>query len=280
MDRSRARVLSPPSQTRFFRSTLGVFQGGGCRAAAFAGAYEVAMQRGVRITEVAGTSAGAIVAALVGAGASPAQLVEYLTELDFNRFLAPPERSARRGFWARLAALNSYAQKMTDVYFDLGLYSSQYIEEWIEARLQLLLPEQQRPIQFRALPLPTWIVAADVRSERVRIWSSRDTPDESVATGVRASCSIPIFFQPVDRRYFDGGVLSNLPTFVFNRHGSTDRPLSSRVLAFALKSSPNPGAGEHPLRQLVNTMIDGAQDIQLRIQGRVANRDYPIYVVP
>ena len=50
------------AKTEFFHSCLGVFQGGGCRAAALVGAYEEAVNRGVHFTEVAGTSAGSIIA--------------------------------------------------------------------------------------------------------------------------------------------------------------------------------------------------------------------------
>jgi predicted acylesterase/phospholipase RssA len=256
-------------QTKFFKSTLGVFQGGGCRAAAFAGAYEVAVKRGVRFTEVAGTSAGSIVAALIGASATPDQLLTSVTNLDFNRFLAEPTRTAKRSIWAQATKLNGLLSKLADIYYDLGLHSSAYIEEWTEAQLRTLLPDQPHPIPFKALPLPTWIVAADAKGERVRVWSSSDTPDESVSMAVRASCSIPIFFQPVEGRYFDGGVLSNLPTFVFNKHSESDRPLSSRVIAFTLKSSDQAATDIHPLLKLVNTVVDGAQELQLKIQGNV-----------
>ena len=47
--------------TSFFKSSAGVFQGGGCRAAAFVGGYSEAIRRGVSFAEVAGTSAGSIV---------------------------------------------------------------------------------------------------------------------------------------------------------------------------------------------------------------------------
>ena len=65
-------------KTVFFRNCLGVFQGGGCRAAAFAGAYEEAVKRGVSFSEVAGASAGSVIAALIGAGASPTFISEKL----------------------------------------------------------------------------------------------------------------------------------------------------------------------------------------------------------
>ena len=36
-----------------------------------------------------------------------------------------------------------------------------------------------------------------------------------VAKAVQCSCTFPFVFRPVDDRYVDGGVLSNLPTIVF-----------------------------------------------------------------
>lgn len=62
--------------TKFFKTCLGVFQGGGCKGVALAGAYKAAVKAGVHLSEVAGASAGSIIAALVGAGASP----EFITK--------------------------------------------------------------------------------------------------------------------------------------------------------------------------------------------------------
>src|SRR4051812_3136623 len=84
---------NPLYKTRFYSDCIGVFQGGGCRVAAFAGAYEAAFNLGVRLTEVAGTSAGAIVAALLAAGAEADYLVEKVQSIEFDRFLAEPRRS-------------------------------------------------------------------------------------------------------------------------------------------------------------------------------------------
>lgn len=39
-----------------FINSKGVFQGGGCKAVAFIGAYEAALENGVCFTEFAGTS--------------------------------------------------------------------------------------------------------------------------------------------------------------------------------------------------------------------------------
>ena len=88
------------AKTSFFKSCFGVFQGGGCRAAAFVGAYEEAVSSGVSFTEVAGTSAGSIVASLIGAGATPQDLREAITGIDFESFAHTPDRKAPRGLLA------------------------------------------------------------------------------------------------------------------------------------------------------------------------------------
>ena len=62
--------LDPPS-TSLFKRCRGVFQGGGCRAVAHIGAYQAARESGVELVQVAGSSAGSLVATLIGAGASP-----------------------------------------------------------------------------------------------------------------------------------------------------------------------------------------------------------------
>src|ERR1035438_9113530 len=82
-------ALSP--RTTFFQHCPMVFQGGGCRAVALAGAYKAALQAGVHATRVAGTSAGSIMAALVGAGATPERILQILSNTPFASFLTPPE---------------------------------------------------------------------------------------------------------------------------------------------------------------------------------------------
>jgi predicted acylesterase/phospholipase RssA len=256
-------------QTTFFHSCLGVFQGGGCRAAALVGAYNEAIRRGVQFTEVAGTSAGSIIAVLIGAGASPEQLTEFVKELNFNTLLVPPEIEKQPGRIRRL--LTAPFGRIANIFLHQGLYSSRAIESWVERCLRKLLGDQQGPITFSQLLLPTSVVATDIVSQQARRWNQRISPDESVAYAVRASCSIPIFFQPVRRQFVDGGLLSNLPSFVFENSAS-DRPLTSRVLAFVLQGDPDQITewGTLPFfTAIANTVVDGAQQIQLQLQKNV-----------
>src|SRR5687768_11756983 len=66
-----------------------VFEGGGVLGATYAGAVEVLEERGVlqRARRVAGTSAGAITATLLAAGADARRFREIVMGTDFGSFL-------------------------------------------------------------------------------------------------------------------------------------------------------------------------------------------------
>ena len=146
-------------------------------------------------------------------------------------------------------------------------YSSDKVESWVDERLGELLPDAARPIKFRDLILPTWVVAADLAGRRPKVWSKRDTPDEVVATAVRCSCSIPLFFEPVtsgNNLYVDGGMLSNLPSFVFSERADPGA-LGGRILAFRLVEEGNVAIERDIgalVKRLIETSIDGATNVQ------------------
>jgi len=268
-------------RTVFFESCRGVFQGGGCRAVALAGALSAATSRGVNFTGVSGTSAGSIVAALVGAGATPQFILDTLKALDLNSLLRPPiakdaiSYDGQRVLRSLVAWIPSakLAQLETILKWG-GRFSSGGIEVWLASLLKTLLPEVSGPILFQHLILPTFIVATDVSSNNVKIWSKTNTPSEPVAFAVRASCSIPLFFQPVsagESLYVDGGILSNLPAFVFSDDDSTILN-SEPILAFCLEEDePRRDTWTAPtfVKRLVGAIIDGSTSLQLRLHRNV-----------
>jgi hypothetical protein len=91
-----------------------------------------------------------------------------------------------------------------------------------------------------------------------------------------------MFFQPLDNRYVDGGVLSNLPSFVFSGHSLLDRPLATRILAFALSPATQSSTGTASLdfiRHIADTVVEGSQDLQLAQQHDVHVISIPTYDV-
>src|SRR5215471_15011302 len=168
-------MSQPKSSTRFFQTCLGVFQGGGCRGAAFAGAFAAACARKVGFAGVAGTSAGSIAAALVGAGASPDSLMKSLKELDFMKLLRdpvavpePPAGWAARTGLKLAGIVKPDLNEAARILKYRGMYSSEGLEEWLNDELKKLLRRAGNRVKFKDLPIPTFVVAADIITNDVK----------------------------------------------------------------------------------------------------------------
>ena len=295
MDAKSQAVEPQIPKTVFFEACRGVFQGGGCRAPAHVGAYQAAIAAGVNFSEVAGTSAGSIIAALIGAGASPDFVTEHCAKLNLLDLLSKPENVIKTGFIGRgLRPLTWLpgGHSLLNILSRGAEYSSREIESWVNDRLADLLPTADRPVKFRDLILPTWVVATDLSGSRPKVWSTYDTPEDSVGFAVRSSCSIPLFFEPVrsgNNLYVDGGMLSNLPSFVFSGKKGEDRILGGRVLGFSLAGDDEPPAEWsliELLKRLLDAAIGGATNLQVAMQpgvnvitintGRIKATDFDI----
>jgi predicted acylesterase/phospholipase RssA len=275
-------------RTRYFSNCWGVFEGGGVRAAAFAGAYKAAHQAGISFSRVAGTSAGSLTAALIAAGATPEFIDRQLANKEFSTFLVPLE-PAKTPFHTRHPVLErlrpftlGYLWQGLTLALYGGRYSSRGIQDWIEVLLKELLaptnPEvRSRPVRFCDLRIPLHVLAADILHSRPKTWSKDTTPLASVSLAVRCSCSIPFFFQAVESDAdlcVDGGMLSNLPSFVFAKDlpQSTGK-FSARILAFQLIESIPGGQQLEGIEELAlamaNTVISGSTEIQRQLQSDV-----------
>ena len=263
------------SQTKYFGNCKGVFQGGGCKAIAYIGAYREAYERGVNFSEVAGTSAGSIIAVLIAAGASPDKLESIVSKIDFRQFEKNP--SSTGGYKGSsvlvkivsslLLLLGEIGRMVRNFLLYLGYRDSGTIESFIDKELSELLGIKKDTITFSDLKMPVSVISSDLKNSNVKVWSRELTPNDSVAYAVRCSCSIPLFFQPVDGRYVDGGMLSNLPTFVFSSALNYDK-----VLAFSLCSPKSQQSGPISiadyLASLADTIVDGAKDIQEKLNPK------------
>ena len=102
-----------------------VFEGGGVKGIGLVGAVAVAEERGYQWVNVAGASAGAIVAALLAAGYSAAELKAVMTELDYNRFKD-----------SSLLDRVLLVGPMASLIFEKGIYEGKFFENWIRGLLR------------------------------------------------------------------------------------------------------------------------------------------------
>lgn len=184
-----------------------VFKGGGVLGIAYAGAIQALDDNQLLepITGAAGTSAGSIVAALVALKYSSAEIKEIVQSTNFKKF--------ESGF-NPLRIPTKY-----------GLYNGDYFLEWLQDRIK---DKTGNPnITFRELKEQNYrdlrVFATDLNEQNVKEFSYEKTPDVVVAYSVRASMSIPLFFEawkfpnnnPDDHVYVDGGTVYNYPINAF-----------------------------------------------------------------
>ena len=202
-----------------------VFEGGGVKGIGLAGAYSALCERGVGPKRVAGTSAGAITAALVAAGYSAEELDEILLEVPFASF--------KDTAWEDRIAIVGHP---LSVLLQRGIYEGGFFREWMRELLaakgvrtfgQLTDPDAIELKERYRLK----VIVSDVTHRRLLVLpddaaSLGIEPDDlEVAYAVRMSMSIPIFFEPVmhrnprtglDHLIVDGGMLSNFPVWLFD----------------------------------------------------------------
>ena len=265
-------------KTRNFKNCLGVFQGGGCKAIAFVGAYGEAKRRGVNFSELAGTSAGSIFAALIAAGATPEYLNQLVLEMDFKRFNRPIDKniSGKYGFKKlckvrkiiRKISSNKILLSLLDVLENIGLFSSEEIELWLNEELKKLLNIDSGIVTFKDLKLPLHVIATDIKNQQQIVWNLEKSADYSVSHAVRCSCTIPLYFQPVDMSYLDGGLVSNLPSFSLNDGDGH----FEKILCFTLNSKiESIECINSYIGSVVGAVIDGAIQIQEMLQNNTYN---------
>ena len=264
--------------TKYFDNCLAVFQGGGCKAIAYIGAYKEARKRGVIFNEIAGTSAGSIIAALIAAGATPEYLEKFIkNNLNTISHICP--KSEVKLSWINRKINNAiikWGPKFTNTEFPdsvveylenyslkefinkKGMYNIDVLYNLMENSLKDLL-KLDRSAQFKDLIIDLNVVASDIKDKQVVVWSKNNCKNITVAEAVCASCSIPIFFTPYRERYVDGGLLSNLPNFVFSQ-----KPKYTNRLCFCPVSTIN-GTNESYYKSLLATITDGAAKMQQNI---------------
>ena len=212
-----------------------VLEGGGVKGIGLVGAVLTLSGSGYVFPRVAGTSAGAIVAALVAAhqvaGKPLSNIETIMASVDYNKFQDETV----------LERLGGTPGQIAELLVHMGIAKGDYLVEWLGNVLADLgvhtfadlaisdtddpgtgLPPDQR---FRLV-----VHTSDIsRGALVRLpWDypqyGQDPALMRVVDAVRASMSIPFFFRPVSFSttagkvtWVDGGMLSNFPISVFDR---------------------------------------------------------------
>jgi NTE family protein len=162
-----------------------VLSSGGARGFAHIGAIRVLENNGYNITSIAGTSMGALVGGIHASGKLH-EFEEWVSGLDVMEVL-----------------------KLTDISLSKkGFVKGTRIIE----KMKEIVPDRN----IEDLPIPYSAIATDLMRGRERIFNSG-----SLFDAIRASISIPTFFQPFSLGgdyYVDGGLVNPIPINRVKRH--------------------------------------------------------------
>lgn len=271
-----------------------VLEGGGVKGIALVGAVEAITRAGYVPARVAGTSAGAVVGALVAAMVRRGESLDGLTDvartLDYRRFR---DRGRLASALVRVplvgGGLGTLADALAIALHD-GAYRGDYLRDWVRGVLAEYAvhtfgdlrrddPGGDGSLHHR---YGLVVVASDLsRHREVRLpWDysvyGRDPDEQLVCDAVRASASTPYLFRPVQlsgahgtATLVDGGLISNYPIDIFDR---TDHRASRWPTIGVTLDGGDDGTGAYqPVRDpvdtgiaIIETAIEGCQEEHVR----------------
>jgi NTE family protein len=164
-----------------------VLGGGAARGFAHVGVIRLLEQEKIPIHMIVGTSVGSLIGALYAS--------------DPNSFNLE---------WLSFTIEKDDIFDYSVIYSKMGPVQGERLEKFVQTKVKSKTMEQMK--------IPFYAVATDLNAGNTWVFEKG-----SVAKAVRASCSIPGIFQPLEmggRMYVDGGVTDNLPVDVARAKGA------------------------------------------------------------
>ena len=196
-----------------------LFGGGAVRGAAYIGAIKALDEVGIHPTNIAGSSVGAIVAALVAVGYSYKEIKEIFMEINFNLF--------------------------KDLQFGLGpnfaLSKGEYFLEWIRELIEKkyygkeYIKGKNRAVTFKDIDKNLTVITTNISTFECQAFSKDETPDFEIATAVRISSSMPGLMTPYEYNntlLVDGDLQKSMPMWKLSKTLFNN---DERILEFRLE---------------------------------------------
>ncbi|MGH7482754.1 MAG: patatin-like phospholipase family protein [Longimicrobiales bacterium] len=206
-----------------------VLGGGGLKGLAHVGAWRAVLEAGISVSEIIGTSIGALVGACIAGGSPVAEL----------------ERRALALRRSDIVVLNRWALLLNGI-----RQPAVFRAEPFHAFIASVLPVER----FEQFGLPCSMNAVDLESGEELWFGAGGRRDVPVADAVYASSALPLFYPPGligQRRFADGGVADSLPLERARQRGA------DRIIAIDV------GAG--PRKDALDTLAKGLVAIGHRV---------------
>ncbi|MFO7260784.1 MAG: patatin-like phospholipase family protein [bacterium] len=209
--------------------TILVLGGGGVKGMAHIGAWKAVQEAGIEVSEIVGTSIGALVGACVAGGMGWDELAPLALRLKKSDIV-------RLNRWALL--INGIRQP--------SVFHDHAFRDYIRSVLPVT--------DFSELALPLSMNAVDLETGKMEWFGAGGRTDVPLADAIYASCALPVFYPPAEiggRHLVDGGVGDSLPVRRAAERGA------DLVIAVDV------GAGE--VKDALDTVSKGIVAIQHRV---------------
>lgn len=217
-----------------------VFGGGGIRGLCYIGAIKALNELNIELSAIAGSSVGAVFAALYAVGYNEEEIQELFFDFNYNMF--------------RDINITMFS---TDISISKGEIFLEWLKEKIEQKYYGASYKKgnNTPVKFKDITKDLYVHTIDLNTNTPFIFSKETTPDEEIAFAVRASASLPGLMKPVnygDAILVDGDLIKSWPAWkVYNSLDTSD----SRLLEFRLEGSRKSNDMKSPLDYL-NSIIN------------------------
>lgn len=241
--------------------------GGGVKGAAHIGVLKVLEKNNIKISMVAGTSIGSMIAALYAMGYNSDEMLKLFLYFSKNIIKADPKY-----IFSNI--------KTTKSILGEGLISGQAIEDAINECANI------KGLKYiKDIKLPISIPTVDIKTKKEYIFTNRNIKNEKsnielknytkyitdieIGKAVRASCSYPGVFAPLEYKnykFVDGGVLNNVPIEELKLLGAN----KTITVKFPSKDEENPKSALDILFRSIDIIYDSNDE------KKAKNSDYVI----
>ncbi len=214
-----------------------VFGGGGVRGMCYIGALKALKEFNIDINAIAGSSVGAVFAALYAVGYSEDEIKELFYDFNFNMF--------------RDLNINIFNT-------DLSISKGEIFLDWLREKISLKVTKgknKNKKITFNEIAKDLSILTIDINTNTPFIFSKRTTPDIEIAFAVRASASLPGLMKPVsynEALLVDGDLIKSRPAWKIYEDLDNE---NTRILEFRLEGSRDGSDIKNPM-DFVNSIIN------------------------
>lgn len=152
---------------------------------------------------------------------------EYLVKKPTQPAIKSPTRVPTKLGYGKLlkvgcsavSAFYRHSHLFNQIWTRFGLTDTVGFRNWLDGAVRQKLGLADGPVLFRYLKIPLKVVAGDLLSGKMRVFGGNGDADLDAVDAAIASASYPLFFQPFPFQgslFVDGGLLSNLPAWVFD----------------------------------------------------------------